>query len=208
MKKLTLLPLLALLFMQACKKDDTADEQPEAKPVDYFYPMKVGSYWIYETLNTQNSDVALDTIKVLGDTSVNGRTYYRFNKLSFDNYIVPEAEYLLADSSGFIVDPSGFIYDINTGIKDTVSYDSGPSYDMVIRTGNRDTLVSVPAGNFHTLETIMDMYYTNMAPPVGINPRHSYYYTAKGVGSVKMSYFYAASTGEFIVTLKSYHIEP
>lgn len=194
--------------MQACKKDEPDDQAKAAKPIDYFYPMKVGSYWIYETLNTQTNAVTLDTIKVLGDTIISGRTYYRFNKLSLNNYIVPEAEYLLADSSGSIVDPSGFVYEINTGGQDTISNSSGPDYDMVLRTGNRDTVVNVPAGSFHTLETIMDMYYTNMTPPAGINPRHWYNYTTKGIGSIKSTYFYAANPDEFVVTLKSYHIEP
>ena len=207
MKKLLLLPLLALLCIQACKKDDPVDNEPQATSAAYFYPMKVGSYWIYETLNTITNDVALDTIKVLRDTTVNGRTYYIFNKISFDNYVVPEAEYILGDSSGSIVDPTGFVYEVNTGAQDTISNSSGPDYDMVVRTGNRDTVVNVAAGSFHTLETIMDMYYTGMTPPAVI-PRRTYHYAAKGVGSIKTTYFYSAGPGELICTLKSYHLEP
>ena len=59
MKKIMLLPVLALLCLQACKKDETKDQAPEpqavAKPADYFFPMKVGNYWVYETTNTQTN---------------------------------------------------------------------------------------------------------------------------------------------------------
>ena len=206
MKKLLLLPLLALLCMQACKKDD-ADNEPQASSADYFFPLKVGNYWVYETLNTQNNSTTINTISILGDTVVNGRTFYRFNSISPISIMGVLGEYLLADSSGYIIDPTGFVYMANNGAMDTIEITSGSAYDMVTRTGNRDSVVNVPAGSFYTLETVADVYYKSITSPTGINPRSMHSYAAKNIGNVKSTYFYYASVDAYVITLKSYHLE-
>lgn len=192
--------------MQACKKDDP-DEPQGATSADYFFPLKVGNYWVYETLNTQDNSTTLDTIRILNDTVVNGKTFYRFNSLSPLIFGI-SSEYLLADSNGYIIDPTGFVYMANNGAMDTLDVTSGNVYDVVIRTGNRDTVVSVPAGSFNTLETVSDIHYKSMASPTGTNPRSMHNYAAKNVGCIKASYFYLSSADNFVITLKSYHLEP
>lgn len=193
--------------MQACKKDDPADNEPQVTSADYFFPLKVGNYWVYETLNTQDNSTTLDTIRILNDTVVNGKTFFRFNSLTPLIFGI-SSEYLLADSSGYIIDPTGFVYMANSGAMDTLDVTSGSTYDIVIRTGNRDTLVSVPAGSFQALETVSDIHYKGMASPTGTTPRSMYSYAAKHVGCIKSTYFYLSSADGFVITLKSYHLEP
>ena len=211
MKKLMLLPVLVLLCIQACKKDEPKDNEPEPQsvdnPADNIFTMKVGNYWVYETWSSQDNSTSIDTVKVIGDTTVNGKTFYRFNTLAPLTFM-GGVEYQLADSSGYIIDPTGFVYEVNNGAQDTIRVENFSAIDVVVKTGNRDTLLNVPAGSFHTLQTIGDTYYTGMASPTGTNPRHSGNFAAKNVGCISINYFYANSPYHFITTLQSYHLEP
>lgn len=212
MKRLLLLPLLALLCMQACKKDEPAGDQPKpeeaAKPVDYFFPMKVGNYWVYETVNSIGGGSIIDTIKVIGDIVINGKTFYRFNKLIPVMQLYGNS-HLITDSSGYLVDTVGGIYEVNDGTRDSIGGEDYISVQTVIKTGNRDTLITISLGSFSSLETITDVYYeSGIAPGSNPNPRPMYEYWAKNVGLVKRTLFYSGNPHHQIITLKSYHLEP
>ena len=147
-------------------------------------------------------------MKVLRDTTINGRTYYEFNKfiLGVLNETIWPA--IVADSAGYVIGLSGSIVVINDGTRDTISSHDYGYLNAIIKTGLLDTAVSATAGSFTCLETVTDVYYVNGNSPTGTNPRYMYEYWSKHVGLVKRSYFYANAPYEDIVTLKSYHLEP
>ena len=145
---------------------------------------------------TERLDRGTKMLRFLADTTVNGKTFYRFNTLAPLTFM-GGVEYQLADSSGYIIDPTGFVYEVNNGAQDTIRVENFSAIDVVVKTGNRDTLLNVPAGSFRTLQTIGDTYYTGMASPTGTNPRHSGNFAAKNVGCISINYFYANSPYHF-----------
>ena len=208
MKKLMLLPLLALLCLQACKKDEPAEEQPEAaKPSDYFFPMKVGNYWVYESINSDGTNYRQDTLHIDGDSILNGRTYYHFQHQLVPYVISAKGWY--ADSSGYILSLEGGGPGVDITVEDTLSRLTPNGFDIIERVGNRDTAFTVTAGTFESIEVITDAYYLN--EPVtggGTNPRQAFAYHAKGVGTILNRYFFISQTTTTTTQLKSYNLEP
>jgi hypothetical protein len=212
MKKLLLLPVLAVLCLQACKKDEPKDNEPEpqavAKPADYYYSLKVGNYWVYETTDHTGAVIRNDTIHIDADSLVGDRRYYRLvNSLGSSFTPVPG---WVADSAGYIVNIyGGNGMGIDFTVKDTLSVSAVSGFDIIEHVTNRDTTITTPAGNFECVEIVTDFYYLNGTPPNGEpNPRRAYAYRGKGMGVIKNVYFYVSSPNTLTLQLVSYHLVP
>ena len=75
----------AALFI-ACSKDDKNDSPPKeptdsSTPASAYYPMKVGSYWVYDVYeidsNGTEAIVGHDSIAVTKDTLIHGKTFFK-----------------------------------------------------------------------------------------------------------------------------------
>jgi len=103
MRKVLSFTTLALLII-SCKKEKTNTPVPIDEPT-YTYVTTNGSYWVYDlydvdSLGNETLLPQKDTIKVTGDTVVNGKTYYKFvgGTLGNSNQVTFQR-----DSSGYIV---------------------------------------------------------------------------------------------------------
>jgi len=70
---------LIFLSFQGCQKESISTINSSASS-DGYYPKTIGSYWIYQHFRTDSNNVetqltTLDTIKIIGDTLINGHTY-------------------------------------------------------------------------------------------------------------------------------------
>ena len=109
MKKRHLYLILATLFLYACQKNDETTPPPPAKiPINAFFPMDIGNYWVYEFVNRQPDGTIIgtpstDTLKVVKDTLINDIKYFEFvtNKPSNNSH------YFYRDSLGYIVNSQG-----------------------------------------------------------------------------------------------------
>lgn len=200
-----------LLLLQACQKDKNTPTPANATPTDYL-PMKTGSYWAYKVTadngNIPGTTATHDTIRVVGDTLINGITYYQLKTTGMQT--IPNQS-LIGSSNGLLVYTNGNRFPLSLIANDTTAAytaDDGLDY-RVYRSGNLDTTISVPLGGYQTVESIMDFYYLQGSPPNGIaNPRPVYTYYAKNVGLVKCVTWYAAGPGLTISELEGYHLEP
>ena len=85
--------LIVSLSLVSCRKDDIIEDSTNTITPDYssdiavvpndFHPLSVGSYWVYE-YDTHNPDGTIidnntiDTVKIIGDTLIDGYSYAIF----------------------------------------------------------------------------------------------------------------------------------
>lgn len=210
MKQLTIAALL-LLMLQACQKDKTNPLPPaNASPAEYFFPMKTGNYWVYKITdsNTPTPTVTYDTLRVIGDTSINGITFYQLKTSNMQ--MIPNGSFV-GDSAGYIVYSNGNRFPLSTLANDTLSADTTDAAMLyrVYRSGNLDTTIVVPSGSYQTVEAILDAYYLQgPPPPPHTNPRPVLSYFSKNIGLVKCVTYYVSGPGNITSELQNYHIQP
>ncbi len=199
-----------LLLLQACQKDKQNPLPASATAADYL-PLKTGSYWAYKVTtdygNTPGTTVTHDTMRVIGDTLINGITYYQLK--TSNQQMIPNQS-LLGSNNGLVVYANGNRFPLSLTANDTTAaYTADDGFDYrVYRTGNLDTAITVPAGGFQVVESVMDFYYLQGSPPAGTtNPRPVYSYYAKNVGLVKCVGWYASGSGLMVSELEGYHIQ-
>lgn len=212
MKKSTPLLTLAVLFLFSCKDKDDDAKLNAVTATDYF-PLTVGSYWVYQWYNIDNLGnetirSTKDSVFVSADTIINGLTYAILQGTEFGN----EIKRFYRDSSGFLVDEKGEIplFTIHEepallGI-DTFYASNAPwfwrEYKMAA-----DANITVSAGTFEnclTAETYLNPIEPNAENGIRIYP----FNYAEGIGLVRhrTSFYYEPLYLES--RLISYHIEP
>lgn len=201
MKKLFILSLSALLCLYACKKEDTSPIPEVYQTKDYFYPLKPGSYWIYDNVTKGQ----VDSVSIVKDSTFNGRQYFYI--LSTMDFEVSEGWY--TDSAGYVINEWGDIIERNDGSRDTiVQYGVGVGRSIEMA-GSRDTSIQTAAGTFATLETIHQFSYDiSFNVPSGVtNPRYIYEYSSRGVGMIKRSIMNVMNNNPHqVFELRSYYI--
>lgn len=209
MKQLTIAALL-LLLLQACQKDKANQTPESATASEYFFPMKTGNYWVYKVTdtNTPTPTVTYDTLRVIGDTSINGSVFYQLKTSSMQ--MIPNGAFVGA-SAGYIVYSDGNRFPLSINVNDTLSADTTDAATLyrVYRSGNLDTTIVVPSGSYQTVETVLDAYYLQgPPPPPHTNPRPVLSYFAKNIGLVKCVTYYVSGPGNITSELQSYYIQP
>jgi len=220
--RLITINILFLGFLFACKKDDVepifVENECDISVVDTvqepvlvenkYYPMSVGSYWIYEfdahlydgTIINNNQ---IDTIKIIGDTIVNGNLYYIFHS----NMPINNLTYLQRNKDGKTLSGTGSLIcsadDNNIAIanehygsngQDTV-YHFWESFSGYVPIGTA----------FGTQECIQKLTYHNYWPGfgVGLVTDTSYY---SPIGQLQRSFSYSSGLRN-VGVLVDYHIE-
>ena len=223
MKKMILLFVVAMVAM-ACQKDELPVEpgNPTEPEVNY-YPLTVGSYWVYQMYKIDSSGVEneinrKDSTIITGDTIINGKTYSVFEKNNSSggnsNF---ESEYYIRDSSGYIVGNDGSIVMSFFNFTDTLSQgemhanNNDPtspilfSYSSIMETVENP--ISVPAGDFEVINHKSTIFANENFPVT--NPRYSNTYYSDGVGQIlRTNFFINTDRFEFQWRLTDYFIAP
>ena len=217
MKRISIFLLLALLIsMFSCNKDEELPPKDDSGETPYqskgYFPMKVGSYWIYKHYRvkpdgTDTALAAMDSVYISGTKIIRGNTYYVFEQSTYNNMLSYRR-----DSLGYLVDSAGNVLVSESHFEDTlISRNSQlDSNTILYHTGlimhNSDTNITVPAGSFAhciTAEVRIKIYYGNPEPP---NPFSLYNYYAPNVGLLYWEYRYSSSSTIYRVKLLRYHI--
>lgn len=177
-----------MTVLNSCKKEQL--EIPTAeKPNNCYSPNTNGSYWIYDWLKVDTNGVETtlpfkDTIRVIGDTTINGNVYTITRGTSMDSNI---RNFYNRDSSGYLVNSLGDIMYSYNNFTDTIQKRVyAELWDSSLKMYN-NVQVSVPAGTFNSIEARRYHYYSNGAPA---NNCGDPYFTlstwfVQGVGKIK-----------------------
>jgi hypothetical protein len=161
----TLLLLVLIVLIWGCKKETLVSENnPETTSA---FVSTIGAYWIYEIVQinydgTETLSTVKDTIRIIGDTAINGNTYTILHGTLMGGN--PGSMYH-RDSSGYIVNLHGTILYGFNNFNDTLNSISDFAYDYYSYMINElTTEFSVPAGNFSTVVHQTDVYKSNGEP--------------------------------------------
>jgi hypothetical protein len=213
--KMTVVFTLFILTVFSCNK--TAEETKPESVTDYF-PMKIGSYWVYQhyrvDLNGNSTKLPLvDSIVVANDTTINDKKYFVFEGTDYfrkgKNWSILG---IFRDSSNCIVNQNGEVKFSLANFTDTLreavlTYDSREYAQIIYKMIPSDIHVSVPAGKFKALNFRGTfMANTDFIPSSIENPRYLNNFYSKGVGLVAKNYFYFTGENTFEVKLARYNI--
>ncbi len=183
MKKLLAFATLSLLIV-SCKKEKTTTPDPVDQPT-YTYVTTTGSYWVYskylqDSLGNETAIPDMDTITLVGDTLVNGKTYYKY---SGDISFYSSGTQFQRDSSGYVVDLYGkILYSFNNVVSTLISFPDGP-YTVSYNLG-ANTTISTVDGSKNACTAFNEIGYTNGNPinACGDLTMKFYRYYASGIG--------------------------
>ena len=212
---------LLVIFIFSCKKNSNEQSsQPIPSAPDYIQ-LSVGNYWVYEfykvdTNGVEQKLIHKDSSYIQKDTMINGIKYFIkiSNPLQFTRCGSPmlvQSEELLRDSSGYLLMRYStgeirilFARDNFTDIlySDTVET---LAFREVKMTG-KDSLVSMPAGNFTTRSACQYLYPLHPDYPWGL--RKDYYVYGRWVGEIKYTYCLYSQPGHYEARLVRYHVSP
>lgn len=204
--------LIAIILIVSCRKDDAIETLPpvtvsqqQEKVTDY-YPLTVGSYWIYHVYNIDTNLIdyywTTDTITIVKDTLLNGKKFY-WQKGK--NWGQPFSQFV-TDSLDYIIHDDGHILFSHTNFTDTLLIETIPNYSTsYFKMINRGSIVSVPAGIFITIDRDKISHFNNPNYLYG-NPRTATRYYARGVGLVKQRDYFDSSPEWLERRLVQYHV--
>jgi hypothetical protein len=191
--KWSFIVVMAIISVLAfsCKK--TSEEKPAATPPDY-YQLKVGNYWIYQGYSIDSNGVAtaqnnFDSAHIEKDTIIRGNTYYKLwenelvqGKTQFPSYIRDSSGYLINNYGGRICSADDFT--------DTLGLDTTQLalFKGYVKMTGKDSIVTVPAGNFQSITSRMKVVLTNPQFPHPV--RYIYTVYGKNTGRIKSHGFY------------------
>lgn len=103
--------VLSVLIIFSCKKENTTAANPSPTiPINTYFPLSIGNYWVYE-FSTHLPDgsivgtPSIDTLKVVRDTLISDNTYYIIET----NKPIPNSQHYRRDSIGFIINNKGIV---------------------------------------------------------------------------------------------------
>ncbi|HTF03833.1 MAG TPA: hypothetical protein VK826_07390 [Bacteroidia bacterium] len=206
--------LAITLAFTSCKKEDEPEipNNPPAPATAYSFPLTDGSYWIYQHEQTDSAGNitqvgTTDSVYVDGDTTVGANTYKKIRtyRAPGPGYLALWPLQLLRDSAGFIVDVNGEFIE-HTNHTDTLLHKDEPGfYNSWYFMRHIDSLVTVPAGTFTTIDYEGHVYASISTPYP--SPRYIHQFLADGIGTVMEVKYYFSQSGYIQRRLISYHIQ-
>lgn len=198
-----------LLLSASCSKEEST--APAGPPASYsisdFSLLDSGNYWVYERVNLDSNGsatsgvVAVDTMRVLGDTSINGTTY-AVRHHTWGGYVEH-----VRDSADFLVDGQGhilFAYGTFDQVIWTETIDQAAI--MNYRVSSQMAPVSVPAGTFSAYELQAEVTIIDPNIPTTPPSRYPTFYWSPGVGRIQHRLFYALNGTGIQWSLVSYQV--
>jgi len=206
---------IILVSIISCKKENPVSISSISDVENSYYPLTVGSYWIYrwveidnETGEMINSFNQFDTIKVLKDTII---YHHRYAKISDKQTLLSNniEIYYQRDSFGYIVNQFQQIYFSRNNFTDTLFSFSFPNFLV----SNKKMIpgiesVETDAGVFDCLNFQEQVEPLNSAATCEFMKFDNLF--SKGVGRIKESYYYGSQLCNKTIQrqLIEYHIEP
>lgn len=216
MKNYILTTSILGILLCSCKKEETKQNLPNSEPSNQFVTT-TGSYWIYNWYKIDTNGVETqynykDTISIIGDSVVSGKTYAVFK----DSYLgLDHGIKLRRDSLGFIVEPGGKIIYSYTHFDQILDSGTEPGlWDWNKKMDNSTDHIIVPAGGFHCYKLIHYLYDDagNPISNCGDLSRTFNTWYKNGVGEIKhqTSYMSHIVNCDYYMErrLVEYHIEP
>jgi hypothetical protein len=148
--KLTIL-LLFVVTTIGCKSGTSAPEENKV-----ILPLAIGNTWQYQTTsydsNKKVTDVRTDTTLIQDTSQINGEIFYfsRANIFSRTGY-KNESDGLWVHKEGEAMAPYTILFIPYPISVNTVEWQSMPFVSSIVLL-NTDTVITVPAGSFHTLQ--------------------------------------------------------
>lgn len=207
MNRLLFFSIAVLFLMTSCLKEKVTDIP---QPDDYL-PMKIGNEWIYETYGIDNPTGQIVntafcgeqlTIRIVGDTIVNGFQYFEFETTTNGNLcstrFLRKNEGVLYDIDDIIVfSPIDFTNILHIEPADpAIANSAGPTeYQMF----NPSAPVNVSAGTFDVLEyrATIEVFFNG-------ETRECSNFYAKDVGLIKRNLATLSGNRTFYQELVSY----
>ena len=199
-----------LIFIFSCKKEIVV-QSCESPITGSYFPMEIGSYWIYQWYEIDSSGTEelmngkIDTVTIVKDTLI-GTSIYK--KIQEKNSFLANSNVIKyrRDSLGFLIDPNDNIYFSSSNFTDTLKIINNNNFKIIYKMEVPTTPIETTAGIFDCLN-----FQGEMTPflPVDWSTQLINTYYSKGVGKVQENTFYfsSANTGQFHRRLIEYHLE-
>ncbi|NOR88009.1 MAG: hypothetical protein GQ527_10400 [Bacteroidales bacterium] len=217
MRSLFIISLAMLLFI-SCKKEEEVTIPEVIPPVEdpNYFPLEIGSYWVYENYRIDSlgipTDISkIDSLIITKDTIVNNKRYSVFEGEVYP-FIPWKVQYILRDSAGYIVNLLGkkiFSHtDFNDPLEEYVTYHENDTL-YTIRSKMEMLIgeVEVKAGSFSVLGRINTFrFYFYKPDTLEILERDMYTQFAHNIGMISDMYHYVGQVGHYEKRLLRYHI--
>jgi hypothetical protein len=205
--------IFSLTTLFSCKKDPKLiSEELITYKFNQYYPMSVGSYWVYEYngysaegVLLSTDPVAYDTIKIISETTIGQESFFVFQS----NYPTMDGLFYRRDSAGYIISETGSVLltpEAAGGelFNNRISYQA--SEDASVNSWSRFPdfdLVSVPAGDYTALQRT-DFYEFHGLPYEGTVIDTSYY---SKIGVLQRGFIFIGSGQKMRGKLIGFHLE-
>lgn len=197
----------------SCKKEEDPVLPPSNPPAStiYGFPITDGSYWVYQEERTDSDGVviqtgAIDSMYVEGDTVIGANTYKKIRTVvTGSSYFPNQPLSIVRDSAGYLVDVYGeyIEHDNFTDTLKSVDYSGWVLGWYFMR--HPDSVVTVPAGTFTTIDYEGHLYSQDPNYPWGV-PRYTHRLLADGIGMIFYRTYFVSSPDYIQQRLISYHI--
>lgn len=163
--KLALFVFILFVAISSCKKDEDPIP-PVVTPTQTFQLTNtIGSYWVYsitqiDSTGAETPSSLLDSVYVIGDTSINGSTYVHYH----GTYFGSPQDWMIRDSSNFIVNHYGDVLYNRAGFTDTVQTADNGTYITYSMTAPGLTPITVPAVTADCYDRQVHYYMSNGTP--------------------------------------------
>lgn len=186
-KKILAFTILSLAVL-SCKKDKIEPIEPQPANPSYTHVKTVGSYWVYDWYDVDSigNETPLsfnekDTIRIVGDTTINGKIYQHYKGKQFNT----PAEYYTRDSSGYVINMEGSIAYSYLGVPMLLNTSSDEYMHMNSFIGTKQT-INTAFGTKEANTTYLEVSMVDGSPmnACGDLSVRFYNYYVSGLGSV------------------------
>ncbi len=208
--KRSVMLIVVLLFIGSCRNEGVhpLDPSPAAATVSDYFPMTVGSYWVYQiytldsSFNARLEEWWSDSVVVEKDTICRGYVYAKIvSSWKGITYV--------RDSSGYLVALDGTkLFTVNSEYSYLdYRYQAGTDSSFIVTTmmARADSVWVVPAGTFlarSVVGSLIDLHPSSQRPAV----RRFHRAFAKSVGEVNRRMIFVFSNSYLEERLTRYNI--
>lgn len=212
-REVIILVVFSTLMISCDKEEIQTPNNPNPTVTAYHFPITDGSYWIYQHEQTDSigniiAVGAIDSTFVEGDTVIGSNTFKKIRTvLSPGNAYYPtQSLTLLRDSAGYLVKPNGSFVE-HTNFTDTLGQNTTPGYYYSwYFMGHEDSVVTVPAGTFQTIDYLQEVHVTLPNYPHA-NLRYTHQLFSDGIGTIAEIVFFLNSPDYVQRRLLRYRIQ-
>ncbi len=184
--------ILALSFSACKKKNPEPEPTPTTEDPTFELQSKPGSYFVYRWYiidydGVETETNTYDTIRILGDTTINEKVCIKLKSMSFGS---PLGYEYIRKENGNVVNSNNTILFSYTNFSTQFNYVLEEDFEFYTRMYKSSNPTSVPAGNFNTIEARIHFKHPQTGQSINscndLEATSSTYY-ASGIGEIKKS---------------------